>query len=365
MIQPNLASIADKIVSTCTRVKKGECVFILSRSDTVQFAEAIGIACTRHGALPVIQSRSDYYRRENLLQGDAETLATPPRHFLALLKETDVFFQVGFLMETPGYLRDVPPEKFAAQGKAQQQIQQAVYDGTKKWIGIACPSPGQAQAFHIPWEQYHDSLWEALDADYDALSQRCKCVQHALEGKREVHITTRKGTDVTVNIQGAQALRDDGMISEPGEGVPLLNLPAGEVYSIPVTAQGTVVYDYTFLFGTPVFDLKGEFTDGIVTFTEAKEGFDFAKAVLEHAVGDVYKIAELGIGVNPDLTEYGNSIATEKMNGTVHLAIGDNRPMGGTNAASGHWDMFIFEPTVSVDGLEIIKNGRFQIEGLQ
>jgi leucyl aminopeptidase (aminopeptidase T) len=364
MIQPNLDSIAEKTVSTCANVKRGDCVFIFARSDTAQFAEALGIACIRHGAHPVIQSRSDYYPRESLLQADEKTLGEPPRHFLALLKETDVFFQVGFLLEHPGYLRDVPPEKFAAQAAVHQQIQRTLYDGTKKWIGIACPSPGQADAFQIQWESYHDSMWNALDADYDELVKRCSRLEQVLQGKKTVQITTRKGTDITIDIEGAPILRDDGVIPDPGKGVPLLNLPSGEVYTVPVTAQGTVIYDYVFLYGTPVFDLKGEFKDGIVEFTDAKKGLDSVKKSLENAKGDIYKIAELGIGVNPDLTHHGNVIATEKMNGTVHLAIGDNRPMGGKNEASGHWDMFIFEPTVVVDGVELIKDGHFQVEGL-
>lgn len=364
MIQPNLDSIAEKIVSTCARVKRGDCAFIFARRDTAQFAEALGIACTRHGAHSVIQSRSDYYRRQSLLQGDEQTLAEPPRHFLALLKETDIFFQVGFLLENPGYLRDVPPEKFAAQGKVHQHIQQILYDGTKKWIGIACPSPGQAKAFHIPWESYHDSMWKALDADYDVLLNRCNRVKHLLEKRKTVQITTKKGTDITIDIDKSPVLCDDGVIPAPGEGVPLLNLPSGEVYMVPVTAHGTVIYDYVFLYGTPIYDLKGEFTDGIVKFTEAKKGLDIVKKSLENAKGDIYKIAELGIGVNPDLAQHGNVIATEKMNGTVHLAIGDNRPMGGKNKASGHWDMFIFEPTVLVDGECLIKDGHFQVEGL-
>lgn len=364
MIQPQFDSIAEKIVSKCVNISRGDCVFILARRDTANFAESIGIACIRHGAHPVIQSRSDDFRRQSVLQADHETLAASPRHFLSLLKETDVFFQVGFLLETPGYLKDIPPEKFAAQAQGFQQIQQIVYDGTKKWIGIACPSPGQAAAFQIPWESYHDTMWKALDTDYDALIQRCTLVEQALYGGKEVHITTRKGTDILIHIEDAPLLHDNGVICEPGEGVPLLNLPSGEVYLIPRTAHGTVIYDYGFLQGTPIIDLRGEFQDGVVEFKEAESGFDTFMEAFQNTKGDINKVAELGIGVNPHMTVHGNVIATEKMNGTVHLAIGDNRPIGGTNTAGGHWDMFICEPTVAVDGRKILSQGRFLIEGL-
>lgn len=364
MIQPDLTSIAEKIVSQCARVKRGDCVFILARSDVAEFAEAIGIACTKKGAHPVVQSRSDNYRRENLLKADLETLGTTPRHFLALIKETDVFFQVGFLLANPGFLRDVPEERFVAHSKGHKPVQELLYDGTRKWIGIACPTPGQAEAFQIPWESYHDSLWKALDADYGNLLQRCKRLEEVLKGKKEVRITSKKGTDVNLDIEGAPLLCDGGVISEPGEGFPLLNLPSGEVYLPPMNAEGSVVFDYAFLQGTRIIDLKGEFTEGILEFTGAESGFDSVRKALEPATGDQMRIAELGIGVNPDLTQHGNVIATEKMNGSVHLAIGENRPIGGTNVASGHWDMFIFEPTVAADEFVIIRDGKFQIEGL-
>ncbi len=364
MLQPDLNSIAEKIVSQCARVKRGDCVFILARSDVAEFAEAIGIACTRKGAHPLVQSRSDNYRRENLLQADLETLGITPQHFLALIRETNVFFQVGFLPANPGFLRDVPEERFIAHSKGHKPVQELLYDGTRKWIGIACPTPGQAEAFEIPWESYHDSLWGSLDVDYDELSRRCTCLESVLKGKREVRITSRKGCDVVLDISGVPILCDGGVISEPGEGFPLLNLPSGEVYLPPRNAEGTVVFDYAFLQGTTITDLKGDFTEGILEFTGAERGFDSIRKALETATGDQMKIAELGIGVNTDLTQYGNVIATEKMNGSVHLAIGENRPIGGTNVAGGHWDMFIFRPTVVVDGVVLIEDGKFQIEEL-
>lgn len=364
MIQPDLTSIAEKIVSTCTRVKKGDCVFISARSDTADFAERIAIECTRRGAHSLLQPCSDFYCRENLLCADQETLERTPRHFLAMLKETDVLFQVGFMLTDPRSLQDVPPEKFAQLQKGQTPLTQVQYDGKRKWVGIACPSPAQAEVLGIQWEPYHDSMWNALDVDYDELSERCSRVETVLKGKKAVHITTKKGTDVTIDIEGTPIMRDEGTISEPGEGFPLLNLPSGEVCLPPTTAQGTVVFDYTFRYGRTIVDLKGEFENGIVEFTEAKEGLDFVRETLEKVTGDAYKIAELGIGVNPNLTQYGNIMATEKVNGNVHLALGENRPIGGTNAASDHWDMFMFEPTVSVDDTLLIKDGQLQVKGL-
>ncbi|GFP23042.1 hypothetical protein HKBW3S09_00509, partial [Candidatus Hakubella thermalkaliphila] len=50
--------------------------------------------------------------------------------------------------------------------------------------------------------------------------------------------------------------------------------------------------------------------------------------------------AELGIGLNPMITQMvGYTLTDEKIIGTVHLAIGNNKTMGGQNDSDLHWDI--------------------------
>ena len=72
---------------------------------------------------------------------------------------------------------------------------------------------------------------------------------------------------------------------------------------------------------------------------------------------DGRNIAELGIGTNDKAMLTGNVLEDEKVMGTVHIALGDNKSMGGKVSVASHLDLIIKSPTLIVDGKEIIKSG--------
>jgi len=47
--------------------------------------------------------------------------------------------------------------------------------------------------------------------------------------------------------------------------------------------------------------------------------------------------------------------------GTVHIALGDNISMGGRVSVPSHLDLIIKNPTLVIDGKELIKDGRLLI----
>ena len=53
------------------------------------------------------------------------------------------------------------------------------------------------------------------------------------------------------------------------------------------------------------------------------------------------RLGELGIGCNPGITRYmKNTLFDEKMDGTVHLALGNSyTDLGGVNESAIHWDL--------------------------
>ena len=51
----------------------------------------------------------------------------------------------------------------------------------------------------------------------------------------------------------------------------------------------------------------------------------------------------------------------EKGYGTVHLAFGTNLSFGGTVKAGCHLDGVILRPTLSLDGMTVLRNGEFQL----
>jgi len=69
-------------------------------------------------------------------------------------------------------------------------------------------------------------------------------------------------------------------------------------------------------------------------------------------------VAELGIGTNEKVLLENNLLEMEKVLGTVHIAFGDNKSMGGVVESSIHVDGVILKPTLIVDGKKIMEDGR-------
>jgi leucyl aminopeptidase (aminopeptidase T) len=61
-------------------------------------------------------------------------------------------------------------------------------------------------------------------------------------------------------------------------------------------------------------------------------------------------LAELGIGTNPNASHRDNILEAEKIQGTVHLAIGDNSDMGGVASVDFHQDFTLPHPELLLDG---------------
>ncbi len=198
-----------------------------------------------------------------------------------------------------------------------------------------------------------DVFMTGMDADYGRIREECARVHEQVAGAEEVRVTSPQGTDVTVE-PGSRAWHEDtGVVHEPGG---MTNLPAGEVYVSPETADGTVVVDGTMM-------PHGRLEDGTVEFTvEGGQVTDIADDALREEVEQAaaeageaaYNLAELGVGTNVAVTDLvGSVLLDEKAAGTVHLAIGDDHGIGGDVEAPIHLDGVLTEPTVFADGTRV------------
>jgi len=196
-----------------------------------------------------------------------------------------------------------------------------------------------------------DVFTTGLDADYESIATHCEAVREQVAGADEIRVTTDAGTDITFGVGDREWLADTGIVHEPGE---MSNLPAGEVFISPETADGTFVVDGTMRPHGLLEEghrLTFEVEDGLVTHISDDE----IRQTVANAADDVgdaaYNLAELGIGTNVAVTELvGSVLLDEKAGGTVHIAIGDDAGIGGETDAPIHLDGIIREPTVLADG---------------
>jgi leucyl aminopeptidase (aminopeptidase T) len=196
-----------------------------------------------------------------------------------------------------------------------------------------------------------DVFRTGLDADYEAIAAVCAEVHEAVAGAEQLRVTSPQGTDITVRPGDREWRRDTGVVHEAGE---MSNLPAGEVFVSPETANGRVVVDGTMMpHGRLNAGKTVAFTveDGQVTSIEDDGLRESVEAAAAEAGDAAYNFAEMGIGTNLAVTELvGSVLLDEKAAGTVHFAIGDDHGIGGDVEAPIHQDGVLTEPTVHVDG---------------
>jgi len=199
-----------------------------------------------------------------------------------------------------------------------------------------------------------DVFVEGLDADYSAIEGHCEEIYEQVHDAEEVRVQTERGTDILFQSGDREWRQDTGIVHEAGQ---MSNLPAGEVFVSPETADGTVVVGGTMMpHGLLDADntITYEVEDGTVTSIDdaaLREQIEDAAAEAGDAASN---LAELGIGTNVGVTELmGSVLADEKAAGTVHIAVGDDHAIGGDTEAPIHLDGVLRDPTVTVDGTEI------------
>ncbi len=205
-----------------------------------------------------------------------------------------------------------------------------------------------------------DIISRTLDVDYEEMERITKRIANILTKGKEAIILSPAGTELRMSISGRKGLADTGINHKKGD---FSNLPAGEAYIAPVEGktEGKVVIDGSMAgIGLLSSPLTLIFQDGFVVDIKGKD-----KRKLEKLINTVGKMgrnhAELGIGTNPKARIIGNVLEDEKVKSTVHIAIGDNASMGGKVKVDLHLDGIIKNPTLIIDGKEIMKDGELLI----
>ncbi|MFQ5329431.1 MAG: aminopeptidase [Thermodesulfobacteriota bacterium] len=204
-----------------------------------------------------------------------------------------------------------------------------------------------------------------MRGDWKELALRTELLAETIRGSREVIITTPNGTDLRLAIKGRPVLADTGILNSPGA---FSNLPAGEVFLAPLEgkAEGRLVLEWapTRRLVSPVILYV---RNGIVTRVAGREPYaDELRQTLKKN-RNFRNIAELGIGTNERAERPDNILESEKIMGTIHIALGDNATFGGKVKTPFHQDFVFFHPTLSLAKgrrkVDILREGKLIVAG--
>ena len=207
-------------------------------------------------------------------------------------------------------------------------------------------------------QAYEDFLYGAVLVDWEALAERMREIGAHFDAAGDVRIKG-DGTDLTFSLEGRS-----GHVDAIGA-----NMPGGEVFYSPVedSTRGTVAFsEYPASYSGRAFEnVRLRFEDGRVVEASASTHEDFLLKTLDTDDG-ARVLGEFGIGCNPGIQRHTqNVLFDEKIEGTIHLALGNSFPfIGGKNVSAVHWDMvknLRSGGTIELDGEVVQRDGSWLI----
>ena len=316
----HLKKAAQIALIDCMNVKKGERVLIITDEPARKIGYALWEEAKELGAQAILTE----------IMTPKSNGEEPPEPIAELMKLVDVIL--------------IPTSKSLSHTNSRREA-------SKAGVRIAT-LPGITE----------DMMTRTLNADYKEIAKKSDILADIISKASNIRITTEKGTDINLAVEARDGHSDTGLNYNPGD---FSNLPAGEAYVAPMEgmSEGSIVFDGSMagvgILKDEVINVKVE--KGYATDITGGAGAERLYSIMEPFGKLAFNLAELGIGTHDKALITGEVLEDEKVIGTVHIAFGDNKSMGGTVRVASHLDGVIMEPTVNVDGKTIMDKGKFLI----
>jgi len=351
---------AELLLDTCLGVERGWQVMVWSTPWARPLLEEVMKQLAERGAYPLLRlTFSGGHWREHrawLRHAPLEVISEPAMIEVHTRHQCDAWLGV----QAPENTRDgadIPAERTRALAKAYGKAYRDVrsrpdYVDTP---AVMCwyPTPALAQDAGMTVAAFADFLYGSCLIDWKGMHERISRHAQLLDEAEEVWIVGDE-TDLRLSVAGRHAGVD------AGTG----NMPGGEFFVCPVetSAEGTIAFTEfpAMLGGREIRGIRLRFSEGRVVDASADSEEHYLIETLDTDEG-ARRIGELGIGCNPGIDRYMRNVYfDEKMNGTIHLALGDGEFLGGANVSAIHWDIvkdLRFGGRIELDGKVVQENG--------
>jgi aminopeptidase len=360
MPDPRDRRLAELLVDTCVGVQPGWQVLVVGTPPGRPLLEEIVRLLGERDAYPLLRVGfgGTFAARTWLRSAPLERIAQPSAVEVHALESCDALIVV----ESPENTRDavdVPAERMAAMQGAYRPAMERIFGHDVPWVGCQYPTAALAQEAGMSTEAFADFLYDACLRDWDAERERMRRYADRFDAAEEVRIVAGE-TDLRLSLAGRSMKVDAGGA----------NIPGGEFFGCPVedSAEGTIAFtEFPAVYlGREFRDIRLRFEAGKVVDASAESEEAYLLELLDGDEG-ARRLGELGIGCNPGITRYmRNTLFDEKIDGTVHLALGNGLPdLGGTNVSRIHWDIVkdlrLPGTRLELDGVVVQEDGRWRI----
>jgi aminopeptidase len=336
MSDPRIQQYAKLIVERSIDPQPGWQVLVLSSPPARPLLEEVVRLIAKRGAYALVRLAfgMEQLPMRGLWAREAplELLEEAPPAERETWRQVDAWINIGAPENTRDG-SDLSPEREALLAKSGSEFLARRLKEEIPWVTCRFPTPALAQEAGMTTREFEDFLYGSVLLDWDAEGRRMERIRERFDRAAEVRIVGHE-TDLTLSLEGRDGMVDDGH----------MNLPGGEVFYSPVetATEGTITYSEFPAVQEPhvVENARLVFSGGRVIDASATAGEEALFSALDRDEG-ARVLGELGIGCNPGIQRHmRNTLFDEKINGTIHLAIGAGIPgVGGHNQSAVHWDM--------------------------
>ncbi len=344
-MDPRIQAYA-RILVDCIDPRPEWQVSIRSQPPGRPLIEEIARELARRGARALVRLGFDYVGSAFLRHAPMELITKPSSIELQEIENIDSFMVV-IAPDNTRAGSDIPAERLAARQAALREPHMPFLMDAKPWVGCYYPTAAAAQDADLPLPAFEDFLYGAVLIDWHALREKMERIAEHFDRAESVRIVGAE-TDLTFSLAGRE-----GKVDALGA-----NMPGGEIFYSPLedTAEGTISYlEYPACYlDHEVAGVRLRFEGGTIVDASASSDEEFLLGALDTDEG-ARRLGEFGIGCNPGIKRHmRNTLFDEKMEGTIHLAIGTGFPqIGGVNTSGIHWDMV----------KELRNGGRIELDG--
>jgi aminopeptidase len=337
MADPRIHEYARLLVERSIDPQPGWQVVVLSNYLARPLVEEVVRVLGRRGAYPFVQlslGGEDLWPLEMVWAEEAplETIGERPPLRVAIEDGIDGWIRIG-APENTREGAELEAERRAALANAGRPLIARRLAFEIPWVTCRYPTPALAQDAGMSLRAFEDFLYGTVLLDWDALGREMQRVKDRLDPGEEIRIVG-DGTDLRFSIAGREGAIDDGHV----------NMPGGEVFYCPVedSTEGVVSFsEYPAVREPDVVEgVRMRYEGGRVVEASATSNEEALFAALDRDEG-ARVLGEFGIGCNPGIQQHmKTTLFDEKMDGTIHLAVGAGIPFaGGKNQSATHWDM--------------------------
>jgi len=347
--------VARSVLENNLQVKPGERVVVEAWTHTLPWAVAFAREARRRGALPLVPYEDEEAYWDAVDDGEEAILGTAAPHEWAALRETDVYLH----MWGPGdrvRMNALPAARqrklFGFNDRWYRTAAKTGLRGARLELGR--PYPSLARAYGVDAAEWTDQLIRATLVSPSVLVRSGRPIERALARGKRVRIRDDRGTDVTLGLRKRVPSTEYGRplpAAKRGPFQSLIGLPSGTVRVAldESVADGTFVanrtnyYDDAIATGAVFHFRRGKLMDA-----EFEKGGDRFDREFRNGGTGRDRPGQLVFGLNPELRN--TPQVEDRELGTVMVSLGNNRGIGGKNAASFFGWAISAGASVEIDG---------------